>query len=253
MPEFDVVLTEKLADVLFEIGKERHDKAEHEIAIQWLGRAHDVLGSRSLESLSSDAGDLQIAIMHTKARALMKLSGDDALNKAWNIANDLDADAVDRMVVLILKLDLYDATPEADPQDYRNVLSRVVRTIHMTDSTIKTTLHYIHKLRSKSAALAHSVLEQLLLERLLDTGKPEWVERLLVTTVWNMTTSTNIVDDQNILRKMLDTLPRQLLRSIGPSATHAAQTVRDPPAARICLSSSSKADVQPAVMETYRD
>lgn len=157
----------------------------------------------------------------------MKVAGVNALEKAWNIANELDAGPSDKLVTLMLKLDLYEATSGSDVQEYCNVLSRVMRTIHMTEAAFKTTLQYIHKLRSKSAALAHTLLEQLLLERLLDTGNPEWVERLLVTIVWNMTSSTGIVNPQNVLKNMLDTLLSSLPHSMGPSATHAVQAVGD--------------------------
>ncbi|MCJ1472157.1 hypothetical protein MMC13_000804 [Lambiella insularis] len=225
LAEYDPVFTEKLADLLFEIGKERHEKAAHEAAVRWLERAHDVLSSQNLEGLSSDAGDLRIAISHTSARALMKVAGGGALEEAWNIANELDAGPSDKLVVLMLKLDLHDATSESDLQEYSNLLSRVVRTIHITEATFRTTLHYIHKLRSKSATFAHTLLEQFLLERLLDTGNPEWVDRLVVTIIWNMTTSTGIANEQNALRNMLDTLWGKLPHSIGRSATHAAQTL----------------------------
>ncbi|MCJ1382311.1 hypothetical protein MMC17_005424 [Xylographa soralifera] len=223
--KLDPILTEKLADLLFEIGKGQNGKAAYGTAAQWLERAYDVLRLRSEEELSSDAGDLQTAILHTMARALMKAPEDETRERAWNIAHDLDAGSSDKLAVLLLKLDILDTNAEIDPQDYCDLLLRIIRTIHVTESTFRTTLHYIHKLRSQSSTLAHVVLEKLLLERLPVTEKPEWVERLLVTIIWNLTTSTSNEGIQDSLKQMLDVLPAQFPNSIGASATHASQTV----------------------------
>ena len=223
------MLTENLADLLFEIGKEQNDKAMYRPAVQWLERAHEMLRSRSLEELSNDAGDLQTSILYTMVQALMKTPEDKIREKAWNIANTIDAGPTEKLPILLLKLDLIETNSEVDPQDYCDILLRVIRTIHVTDSTFKTTLYYIHKLRSRSSSLAHTVLEQFLLQRLPGTEKPEWVERLVVTIVWNLTTSTSIEGDQNLLKQILDALPYQFQNPIGASATHAAQTVRDSP------------------------
>ncbi|MCJ1388414.1 hypothetical protein MMC18_001261 [Xylographa bjoerkii] len=225
LADLDPVLTENLADLLFEIGKEQNEKTLYGISVQWLERAHDILRSKGLEELSNDAGDLRNAILHTMARALMKAPEDETKEKAWNIANDLDAGHSDKLAVLLLKLDILDTNAEVDPQYYCDHLLRIVRTIHVTDSTFRTTLHYVHKLKSRSSTLAHVVLEKFLLERLPGTEKPEWVEILLVTIIWNLTTSTDIEGDQNLLKQILDLLPGQFPNLIGASATHAAQTL----------------------------
>ena len=219
------MLTEKLADLLFEIGKERDSKAAYDTAVHWLERAHNVLRLRSDEELGSDAGDLQTSILHTMARALMQAPGDKIRERAWNIAHDLDTGPNDKLAVLLLKLDILDTNAEVDPQDYCDLLLRIIRSIHVTESTFRTTLHYIHKLRSRNSTLAHVVLEKFLLERLPGTEKPEWVERLLVTIIWNLTTSTSDESLRHSLKQVLDMLPGHFPNPIGASATHAAQTV----------------------------
>jgi len=219
----DPVLTENLADLLLEIGRDCSSKALHEVAAQWLERAYDVLMSRGLEELSSDAGDLQTAIMHALARALMKMPEDEARSKAWNIVNDLDSGPSDRLSVLILKLDLFKNEPGAETREYCNILLRIIRMIHVAETTFKTVLHYIHKLRSQSPTLTHTALDEFLLKRLVGVEKPEWLEKVLVTIVWNITASTNIAAETALLKQTLDSLSAQSSHLIGPSATHAAQ------------------------------
>lgn len=219
----DPVLTENLADLLFELGKDCSSKALHDGAAQWLERAYDILMSRDLEELSSDAGDLQTAIMHALARALMKVPGDEARSKAWNIANDLDSGPSDKLAVLILKLDLFENEPGTDLQDYCNILLRIIRMIHISEATFKTVLYYIHKLRSQTPTLTHIALQEFLQKRLIGAEKPEWLEKVLVTIVWNITTSTSIAAEAALLKQTLDSLSGRSSRSIGASATHAAQ------------------------------
>ena len=211
---------------MYEIGKACNTKAAHKVAVYWLEQAHNILASCDIEQLSSDAGDLEIATMHTMARALMKIPGDDSRMKAWKIAGDLDSGPSDRLAVLMLKMDLYANDSESDREEYFNVLLRIVRMIHITEYNFNTVLHYIHGMRSRSPAHTHSALKVLLLERLVGTEKPEWVERALVTIIWNITTSTGIVRDLELLKQVLDALQNHLSRAIGPSATHAAQIVR---------------------------
>jgi hypothetical protein len=61
---YDSILAEKLADVLYEIGKSLFARKEFEVSIRWLERAHDVLGDQELERLSDDATELRLSIMH---------------------------------------------------------------------------------------------------------------------------------------------------------------------------------------------
>ena len=98
--------------------------------------------------------------------------------------------------------------------------------IHITDTNFNTVLHYIHGMRSRSPAHAHSALKEFLLERLVYTEKSEWVERALVTMIWNLTTSTGIDHDLELLNQVLDALYNHLSLPIGSSATHAAHVVR---------------------------
>lgn len=225
MDEVDPSLAENLADLLFEIGSARWKKSLYAEAVQWLEKAYDVLVGQSLEALSSDAGELQVSVMHLLARALLKLPGEGNWSKAWNIVGELEIDSGNKLAVLLLKLDLYAIDPSASAQDYCGVLQRISRTVHLTDSNLKTTIHHVHKLRLRDPRMAHAALETLLLERLIDAEEPAWMEKIVVTMIWNCTISTNLTDALDLLRNILDTLFANRGRAIHPPATHAAQIV----------------------------
>ncbi|MCJ1298416.1 hypothetical protein MMC08_001205 [Hypocenomyce scalaris] len=221
--ELDPVSAESLSDTLFEIGKDQYNKKEYVEAVRWLEKADDVLTGQNLENLSSDASDLKTSIMHSLIRTLMNLPGQDNNERAWNIVNNLNNEPGDKLTVLLLKLDLL-ATDDSSPlQDYSEVLERIIRTVHLTESNFRTIMHHVHKLKSRNSDMAFRLIEMLIFERLVVAEKSEWVEKASVTAIWVVTTSTDIIDCVASLEKLFETLNVKLIKPLGPSATHAGQ------------------------------
>ena len=225
MHRFDSSLVEKLADLLFEISKDQSKKLLHHEVVKWLERAHDNLISQKLVSLGSDAGELLVSIKHLLAKTYLVLKGKENMSKAWNMVHGLDIASGSKLAFLLLKLDLYDSDPSSLAQEYCDVLQKIVHTIYLTDSNLKTTLHHVYKLRLRSPRMAHTTLETLLLERLSHTEEPGWTEKTLVTMIWNCTTSSDLADALNQLTRVLNALYANSRVMISPSAAHAAQVV----------------------------
>ena len=219
---------EELADLFFEIGHSQSQKKQWAEALKWLETAHNILLGRSQDLLSTDAGELRISVMHSMARALLNLESDGSRDKAWAIVRKLELDCGNRLVVLLLKLDIFATNGSHSTQDYCDILHKIVRTVHLTDTNVKTVLHHVHKLRSRSPLMAHHVLVAFLYERLLGTEDARWVEKALVTIIWNFTNSINLSDARTPLTEILDTLANGAVKALSPPATHAAQTVRAP-------------------------
>lgn len=218
-------MTETLADLFFEIGKDQSKRNHKEEAIKWLTKAHDVVSSQDINTLSSDASELQVAIMHAMVKVLMDKNGEGSRKKAWNIIHELELAHGDRLAVLLLKLDLHALDPAFLPQEFGDVLHKIVRTVHLTETNIKTVLHYVHKLRSKSPRIAHTVLVSLATERLIGINEFTWLEKTLMTITWNCTTSTNLADGHDLLNDVFTTVLADSGRVMSQSATHAAQVV----------------------------
>ncbi len=221
----DPVSAESLADTLFEIGQDQYAKKQYQEAVRWLEMADDVLVGQSLENLSSEASDLKNSIMHTLARTLMNLPGQGNHERAWNIVANLDNEPGDKLLVLLLKLDLLAADESSPLESYCEVLERVIRTVHLTESNFKTVMHHVHKLKTRNADMAFHVLETLLLERLAMADKSEWVERALVTAIWITTTSAAVTSGLDPLERLLESLHVKLNKPLGQTATHAGQMV----------------------------
>lgn len=224
--ELEPSSAEELADTLFEIGNSQVAEMKWSNAMPWLEKAHDILAGQSLEVLSSNAGELQISVMHSMARALINQQDQDSRTKAWNVIRDLEIECGDRLAVLLLKLEGLAFDGDASVQDYCDVLQRIVRTVHLTDTNVKTIIHHAHELRSRSPPMAHTVLKTLLMERLLGAEEEKWVEKVLVTVVWNYTTSADFSNTSSPLTELFDTLKASSTSILSPPAAHAAQVVR---------------------------
>ena len=212
---------EDLADTLFGIGNSQTENSED--AVFWFQTAYDVLLDQNSDALSSDAGELQISIMHTLARTLLRFKHGARSADVGNIIQKLELESVDRLAVLLLKLDHLATDPEYSPQVFSDVLQKIIRTAPLSDINVKMILNQVHKLSSRSPPLAHTVLAVFLSERLLVGDQPKWFEKALVTIIWNGTIPTEQWDSLSSLRKLFDRLAAGNSTLLTASATHAAQ------------------------------
>ncbi|CAO1604557.1 hypothetical protein XANCAGTX0491_008108 [Xanthoria calcicola] len=215
-------MAEQLADTLFEIGRDQMTKGCYESALQWLDRAHDILASQNPEDLSIEASEVRSCVMHTTIRVLLKARDEDSISRAWNICHEIEGETKNKVILWLLKLELL-AVDQSAAQDYYEVLDGVVRHIHLSDANLATILHHVHELRRRNARLAHAVLVVLLSERVLVMDEMAWVERTLITIVWNCTTSPELGAMTDALDELLGIVVAKTDSALSTAATHAAQ------------------------------
>lgn len=230
----EAAVAEQLADVLFEIGRDQARKQLDKSALQWLDKGYDVLACQPPEELGSDASQVRSCIMHNTVRVLLKEHGEGNISRAWSIIHELEGQTSDTIVIWLLKLELFSIDQSA-AQDYYEVLIRVVRQIQLSEMNMATVLHHVHELQRQNARLAHTVLAALLSERLLALEESDWIEKTIITIVWNCTTSRDLDDATDSLEKLLDTVAAKTHSGLGTSATHAAQVVCPCPPNPDCL------------------
>ena len=231
-----------MADILFEIGAKLIVKKDYTGAVHWLSNAHDLLAGPVTEISSNNAQELRSTIMQYLVRALSYLPGEQARRRAWIIADELAISRGSGISGHLVRLDLYELSPEATPQDYCDALLRLIQAIdHLTESAVNIVLQRTHKLRSRSPELAQTALTAFLIERLVD-AETQWIERVLVTAIWNLTMSldsSNDVSEPVKLQGVMDALSTGHIQTIGPLATHACQMVRYFLACSVRLSTDS--------------
>jgi hypothetical protein len=223
----DPAAAEELVDALYEIGKDQYAKKQIEVAVRWLGRAHDVLSEQELERLSDTSTDLRLSTMHLLTKSHLALDTPESVAKAQDLVELMEADYGDKLLVSLLRLEILSTQAQPDADVYYGVLLRMFRSIILTRSNFKTVMHHLHKLRKISPDLACKALDDLLHLRLFESEKEEWVEKAAMMRIW-ITTSSPVEGSRPLLDSLgdfLDDVSNNTKVSFTPAATHAAQTL----------------------------
>ncbi|KAL6711348.1 sporulation-specific protein 22 [Coniothyrium glycines] len=217
-------LLESLADLCYEIGKDRFAKRDYDLAIRWLERAYDFLGDQESELSSPEAGELRLSTMHNIVQAHMKLRTPESKDKAWQMVKLLETDFGDKMIVLLLKIELLSEAETMDTPEFYNVLLRMIRTVVLNDANFKTIMHHIHRIKEHSIGTACRILEDLIEIRLFREENEKWIEKALVTRIWLGSIAGMNENTLEQLQELFESVGQQSISLTAP-ATHAAQTL----------------------------
>lgn len=225
--DLDPDTAESLADLLFEIGKDLLRKKQYEMAVKWLERAHNVLTAQELEKLSTDATDLRTSIIQNRIQALLGLDREDAFYLANNLVETLENEVGDKLIVLLLRLELLSAPINQifDVDAYGDIINRMIRTVTLTEGNFKLIMHHIRKLNDKGPSSACNMLDIFLQSRLFQAENEGWIEKALINRLWMSTCQKDGPDVIVSVKKVLDMVGANMNKALGPSATHAAETV----------------------------
>lgn len=191
------------------------------MATKWLERAYDFLSSQDLEMLSRDGIELQLTISQALVRAFLGLDTTESLQKAESLVGYLESEAGDKLVVLLLRLDVLVKAPGEvfDSNTYANVLRRIMRAMDLSDTNFKLLISRIRKLDDKGPALACQVTDEFIKLHILPSRKYEWIERALTLRVYMSTSQRDSPETVNGIRSLLDHVQESLEK---PLAAHAA-------------------------------
>lgn len=218
---------ENLADSLFEIGKDLTVKKNFPLAVKWLERAYESLDAQELELLSREAIELRLAISQALVRAYLNVNTTDGFQKAENHVRYVESEIGDKLVVLLLRLELLLSSPAQvfDSNAYAGILQRMVRSLDISESSFNLMIHHIRKLEDKSPSLASSVLDAFLTSRILPTQHDAWVERVVVLRTHMATTHRDTHETIQGLATMFDSVEANLEKPLLAAAVLAVQTV----------------------------
>ncbi|KAK4120894.1 SPO22-domain-containing protein [Parathielavia appendiculata] len=202
---------ERLADVLYEIGKSLSTRNDFTVAIKWFERANDVINGQWLEQLSREGLELRLAILQALVSALLGTGTPDGLKKAKNYIDFLETEAGNKSVVSLLKLELLQKTPAEvfDSEAYSGVLRYMIRNFASSDSGFKLIMHHIRKLHDKSPGAACAVLDDFIVA----LGRAEnysWLEKAVVARMWMITNQRDSIETINAAQTVLGYLAKPL-------------------------------------------
>lgn len=227
---FDPGTAESLADVLYQMGKDLLTKLKYEMAVKWLGRAGEVLEGQELDRLSMNATELRTSILQSLTKALLGTKDANSAERARSLVTLLENDLGDKLVVLLLKLEVIsapaaDAGVAFDGASYFDVLERMIRTVILNESNSKLIMSHIRKLRDKSPSLASKALDNFLVFRILPDGSDELLDKALVTRLWLATSQRDDSDSLTQIEDLFSKLVANSARQASSAATLAAHTV----------------------------
>lgn len=224
----DPDIAESLSDLLYEMGSDFFKKKQYEFADKWLERASRIITAQEIDKLSTDATNLQTSIIQARIHALLAMERDDALDIANSLINNLENEVGDRLIVLLLKLEVLSApiSQTFDCNAYGDVIYRIIRTVVMTEANFKLILHHVRKLKDKGPSLACSMLDSFLQSRLFEAGNRAWIEKTLASRIWIATNSRDCLEALESVGEILEIVSSNMSKPLGASATHAIQIVR---------------------------
>lgn len=215
---------ERLADVLYEIGKSLSTRSDFAIAVKWFERANEIVNGQPLEQLSREGIELRLAILQALVTALLGTGNAEGLEKAKNYVEYIEAETGNRFVVSLLKLEVLQKTPAEvfDSEQYADILRHIIRNFTFSESGFKLIMHHIRKLHDKSPGCACVVLDDFILA-LRGAEKDGWMEKAVVTRMWMITNQRDAVETISAVQDVLERLSKPL----SAEAAVAAQAVGD--------------------------
>lgn len=218
---------ESLADILFEIGKDLLIKKQYQQAAKWLDRALDIFNGQELNKLSIDASELRISVIQSLVKSLVALENSEAYARARNLVDLLEDEVGDRLIVLLLRLELVSADSNEifNSTLYSDVLRRMTRSMVLSDANMKLVLFHVRKLNDKSPSLACKTLDDLLRLRLFHAERTDWLERALVTRLYMTVHQRDCVEVLATLEDILNDTNSNLNDQISSTAALAAHAV----------------------------
>ena len=209
------------------MGKDLLSKQEYTLAVKWLDRAYDVLAGQELDRLSIDASELRISIIETLIKGLLGLQSHESLERARNLVQLLEDELGDKLIVLLLKLELLSSSTNDgfDSSSYSDIIHRMTRSMILSDANFRLIMFHIRKLNDKSPGLGCIALDELMRLRILASGKIDWVEKALITRMWMTTGQRDTPEALSTLESCLCLIVANIHQPISSAATLAAHTV----------------------------
>lgn len=132
---------------------------------------------------------------------------------------------MNKMAVSMLRLSVISAQEQVPADEFQSVLLRMIRSVILTESTFKTIMNQIQKLKKFNHRLACQTLEDFLSGRLSEARNQVWTEKAVITYVWIEASHDQSLEQLDRLGELLDEVLQSAGQAFGPEATHAAQTL----------------------------
>ncbi|KAI3341252.1 meiosis protein SPO22/ZIP4 like-domain-containing protein [Ustulina deusta] len=152
MAQVDTVLAEKLADALFEIGRDLTLKKNFVLAVKWLERALELINAQNMSQLSRDAIELRLAISQALIQAYLDIGTPDYIDRAENHIAYIGDELGDKLVVLLFRTEVLLRSPAEifDSKAYADILRRMMRIVALKQQDVGSALRCLERISEAS-------------------------------------------------------------------------------------------------------
>ncbi|KAF4966640.1 hypothetical protein FSARC_5689 [Fusarium sarcochroum] len=210
--QLDPSSAEQLADTFHCIGSDFSSRKECDMALKWLRRAHSLINDQELERLSAEGLELRMSIYHELIHALLATGSQEGLQAADSLASHVESEIGDKPVVLHWKLEILQRSPDEifNVDACASILRRMIRSLDLSDAGLGFLLHRISEIRKRGPRLAVSLMDELILSKLLPCGNTEWIGKAIVRRVWMGTMETELSVGATELIQLLGQLTQEV-------------------------------------------
>jgi hypothetical protein len=222
----DLSSVEKLADTLFEIGKDLAAKNNYTLAVKWLERSFEWINSLEMGQLSRDAVELRLAISQALIQVYLDLNTPDSFEKANNHIAYIESEVGDKFVVLLFRTELQLRSPPEtfDAHAYSNVIRRMMRVIDLSESTYRLLMNHIRQLGSRNMPAACLLMDEFLTGPILGSQHEEWIEHAIMNRLFMGLEDDPTKTIENS-KKALDQIASQVDKSLSAHTAAGIHTV----------------------------
>ncbi|KAL4876099.1 meiosis protein SPO22/ZIP4 like-domain-containing protein [Aspergillus karnatakaensis] len=183
-----------VVDICYSIGNTALTAAQYEVATTWLDRALKVCAPWSDDEpheIGRSLKDKRLLVLHAYARSNLHLTtaaAEDQLRKAIDL---LRTEYGGSFPVLVFSLEVLNRKDTLD-EEYFETLMSSIKAVEGGDASVKIVYHYVTRLGSLSLELFVEACGQLLnkLKDLEFSTKEQWMEKIFVSVIWTITSSS---------------------------------------------------------------
>lgn len=224
---FDANTAESMADALFEMGKNMLERKQYDLAVKWLERSYDVLSGQELDKLSIDASELRVSIIESFVRSLLCLQTPESMKKGQNFIELLESEFGDKLVVLVLRMDLITAEGSGnfDRDAYSDALRRIIRCVVMGEDSFKLVMARIRILNTESPSLACKVMDDFIRLRVVKEGRGCWIDKALISRLYMAVCQAESKETITAVEHLVSEVFASVEKPLSSKVTLAAQMV----------------------------
>lgn len=178
----DTTSVEKLANAVFEIGRDLARKKNSELAVKWLERAYELINAQDMAQLSRDAIELRLATSQALIQVYLDIGTAEYTDRAENHIAYVESELGDKLVVLLFRIEVLLRSPAEtfDSNAYADILHRMIKTIEMNESSFKLIVHHLRKLDEKNSIFAGACLDEFLTTCVFPSQREHWIDKAII-------------------------------------------------------------------------